>query len=136
MEPIGRYDTTAILEKSLPILEESHRVLANNVANANTPGFSPTHVSFKESLRLALAGAGDRSLQLETTDPRHIASSDRPSMGVVFEPDEFEQGRNDKSEFNIDKEMIELLRNSGRFEIFSTALTQRYRQTREVLRMP
>jgi len=111
-------------------------VLANNVANANTPGFSPTHVSFKESLSLALVGAGDKSLALETTNPSHIASSNKASAGVIFEPDTFEQGRNDKSEFNIDKEMVELLRNSGRFEIFSTVLTQRYRQTREVLRMP
>jgi flagellar basal-body rod protein FlgB len=136
VEPIGRYDTTAILEKSLPILEESHRVLANNVANANTPRFSPTHVSFEESLNLALAGARDRSLTLETTNPRHIASPNKTPAGVVFEPDTFVQGRNDKSEFNIDKEMVELLRNSGRFDIFSVVLTQRYRQTREVLRMP
>ena len=38
---VGPYDTTALLEKALPILEVSNRILANNVANANTPGFTP-----------------------------------------------------------------------------------------------
>ena len=135
MEPIGRYDTTAILEKSLPILEESHRVLANNVANANTPGFSPTHIAFKESLRLALEGGGTPPLALNTTHPRHIVSERKPP-GLVFESDMLELSRNDKSKFSIDKEMVELLRNGGRFQIFSTMLTKRYQQIREVLRIP
>lgn len=133
MDAIGRYETTALLEKALPILEQSHRVLANNIANANTPGFSPTHVSFGESLRLALAGRGRQPLSLETTHPSHIVFERRPT-GLVFERDTFEPGRNDKSKFNIDKEMVELLRNSGRFNIFSGVLTKRYQQMREVLR--
>ena len=134
MSAIGRYDATTVLEKALPILEESHRTLANNVANANTPGFSPTHVAFQDSLRLALAG-GNRSVPLRATHMRHITSRPRPA-GLVFEPDTLELGRNDKSKFSIDKEMVEISRNSGRFQIFSTMLTKKYRQIREVLRIP
>ncbi len=135
MGAIGRYDPTTVLEKALPVLEESHRALANNVANANTPGFTPTHIAFQESLRLALAGGGSRSVSLKTTHMRHIVSQPKPH-GLVFEPDTLELGRNDKSKFSIDKEMVEITKNSGRFQIFSTMLTKRYRQIREVLRMP
>lgn len=135
MDAIGRYDAITVLERALPVVEQTHRVLANNVANANTPGFSPTHIAFKESLRLALANGGRRSVSLRTTHAGHIASGSKPS-GLVFEPDTLELGRNDKSKFSIDKEMVEILRNGGRFQIFSTMLTKKYRQIREVLRMP
>jgi flagellar basal-body rod protein FlgB len=135
LDAIGRYDATTLLEKALPVLEEAHRTLANNVANANTPGFSPTHIAFEESLRQALASGGRGSVSLKTTHLRHIVSEPRRA-GLVFERDTLELGRNDKSKFSIDKEMVEITKNSGRFQVFSTMLTKRYRQIREVLRMP
>ena len=54
MNEIGRYDTTLMLEKALPVVESSHRVLANNIANANTPGFVPSHVSFRDLITAGL----------------------------------------------------------------------------------
>jgi flagellar basal-body rod protein FlgB len=130
-----QHETTTVLERALPVIEQSHRVIANNVANANTPGFVPTHVAFEESLRLALEGGGTPPLALKTTHPHHIVSDKEPS-GLVFESDMLELRRNDQSEFSIDKEMVELHRNGGRFQIFSAMLIKRYQQTREVLRMP
>lgn len=135
MNAISQYETTTVLEKALPVIEQTHRILANNVANANTPGFSPTRVSFRESLQTALSGGGRRSLALSTTHPRHLTSG-RPPATLVFEPDKFEPGRNDGSKFDIDREMVELLKNTGKFDIYSSILTKRYRQMREVLRIP
>ena len=132
---ISRYDTNTVLEKALPIVEKSHRVLANNIANANTPGFSPARVSFQESLRQALAGEARHALSLKRTHPRHIAFG-KASSGLVFEPDRFGPGRNDKSRFDVDREMVELLKNTGKFDVLSTVLTKKYRQMREVLRAP
>lgn len=134
MNAAGQHDTTRVLEKALPILEQTHKILANNVANANTPGFSPTHVSFEQSLKLALEGVGRKALSLNTTHTRHLSSERRPG-GLIFESDTFEPGRNDKSKFNVDKEMVELLRNNGRFDIYSAILTKKYQQMREVLRI-
>ena len=129
----AQYNTTTVLEKALPILEASHRVLANNIANANTPDFTPSHVSFSESLRQALEGTAP-GLPLKVTHVRHIASSPaRP--GLVLERDSFESGRNDKSRFDVDREMIRLQKNTGRFVVLSSILTKRYQQMREVLRI-
>ena len=134
MNGIGRYDTMTVLEKALPVIEGSHRILANNIANANTPGFAPTHVSFRESLLEAL-GAGEHGTALDRTHPRHITSGISRSA-LVLETDTFEPGRNDKSTFNIDREMVELLKNNGRYNILSAVLTKKYQQMREVLRIP
>ncbi len=132
MHELYHFDTTAMLEKALPIVEASHRILANNVANANTPGFAPTHVSFRETLRQTLKG-DHAAISLKTTHPRHYApGGKRP--GLVLEHDTFGPGRNDASKFDIDREMVELLKNNGRFNILSSILTKKYQQMREVLR--
>jgi flagellar basal-body rod protein FlgB len=130
---IGRYDTTTVLERALPVLEASQRILANNIANANTPGFRPSHVSFRESLRSALEGVSS-GVPLIATHPRHI-SPGYAAPSIVFERDTFEPGRNDMSTFDVDREMVALTKNSGRFEVLSGILTKRYQQLREVLRI-
>jgi flagellar basal-body rod protein FlgB len=131
---LSRYNATIVLEKALPVLEASHRVLANNIANANAPDFTPSHVSFRESLQQALAGTAP-GLPLRVTSERHIPSTGaRPVL--VLERDSYEPGRNDKSRFNVDREMVELQKNTGRFIVLSSILTKRYQQLREVLRIP
>ena len=133
MTELDRYNATTVLEQALPVLEASHRVLANNIANANTPDFTPSHVSFRESLRQALEGTA-AGLSLRVTSERHIPSGGaRPVL--VLERDSYEPGRNDQGEFNVDREMVELQKNSSRFLVLSSILTKRYQQMREVLRM-
>ncbi|MBI5119254.1 flagellar basal body rod protein FlgB [Candidatus Poribacteria bacterium] len=133
MDGISRHDTTTLLEKALPILQESNRILANNIANANTPNFAPTHISFRESLAQALTELPVR-LPLKVTHPMHMTPSRRVASELVLEPDSLEAGRNDKSKFDIDREMVALLKNSGNFNVLSSILTKRYQQMREVLR--
>jgi len=128
------YDTTRLLEKALPVVEKSHRVLANNLANANTPQFVPTHVAFRESLEQALSEP-EPTFQLKVTHSRHISIEAPHPPNMVLERDTLEPGRNDESKFDVDKEMVELLKNSGKFTILSSILTKRYQQMREVLRI-
>ena len=132
MSELGCYNATTVLEKALPVLEASHRVLANNIANANVPDFTPSRVSFRESLQQALAGTAS-VLPLKVTSERHIPlPGGRPVL--VFERDSYEPGRNDRNRFNVDREMVELEKNTGRFIVLSSILTKRYQQLREVLR--
>ena len=131
---LGHYNTTTVLEKALPVLEASHRILANNIANANTPDFLPSHVSFSESLRQALEGTAP-GLALRVTHECHIPLSNA-QPGHVVEHDSYEPGRNDKSGFDVDREMVGLTKNTGRFVVLSSVLTKRYQQMRETLRMP
>jgi flagellar basal-body rod protein FlgB len=131
---LGSYGTTAMLEHALPILEATHRILANNVANADTPNFVPTHVSFSESLREALQGVNP-SVTLTVTNSRHIPSANT-SPSLAIEPDTYEPGRNDGSTFDVDTEMVGLLKNSIKYQMFSGILTKKYQEMRTVLNMP
>jgi flagellar basal-body rod protein FlgB len=134
MGAIGANEVTAALERSLPVLEASQRVLANNVANANTPNFVPTRVSFEDSLRQAIHN-GAPLIPLKRTHERHLMlQAQQPAL--VAGPDVYTASRTDQSKFDVDREMVELLKNSSRYDIFSSILRDRYQQTREVLRMP
>lgn len=134
MGVIGANEVTTALERSLPVLEASQRVLANNVANANTPNFVPARVSFEESLRRAIHN-GASSIPLKLTHERHLSlQTQQPAL--VAGPDAFVASRTDQSKFDVDREMVELLKNSSRYDIFSSILRGRYQQIREVLRTP
>jgi len=63
---------------------QTHDVIANNVANINTPGFKRTDVSFKEALASELPRYDDPDdLALATDDDRQIQA------GPDFDPKPF-----------------------------------------------
>lgn len=134
MNDIARVDVTNMLEHALPVLEASQRVLANNVANANTPGFTPTRISFADSLRQAIQNSSP-SLPLAVTNERHIAPH-AAGPALVMQADASAAARTDQSKLDVDREMVELLKNSNKYDVFSAILRRRYQQIREVLRMP
>lgn len=60
--------TTATLHAALRALATRQRVLAENVANIETPGYQARRVEFEESLRRAVAGGNpERSAVAITT---------------------------------------------------------------------
>lgn len=68
MDPT-RTGPIALAEARLRWLDARQRVLAQNVANADTPGYRPSDLRpFAETLAAAAPAAA-----LRTTDPRHIA---------------------------------------------------------------
>lgn len=55
---------TSVLSQALSVIDERTRVLANDVANANTPGFKAQDVTFEGALRHELGlGPGPQPLQ-------------------------------------------------------------------------
>ena len=71
--------TFQVLEKALDGSSSRHRVLANNIANVNTPGFKRGEVSFQEELRRALDCANSCRPQFQS-DSR-ISNSDYAGSG-------------------------------------------------------
>ena len=67
-------DLLKLTERRMAWLEARQRVLAGNVANADTPGYQPRDVRSFASVLSGAAGAPG----LAATDPRHLASQARP----------------------------------------------------------
>ncbi|OGQ95174.1 MAG: flagellar basal-body rod protein FlgB [Deltaproteobacteria bacterium RIFOXYD12_FULL_57_12] len=66
----GIYDTaTILLQKVLDLREQKQQNIAANIANADTPGYTPVHLEFEADLRQALAQPGTKAV---ATHPAHF----------------------------------------------------------------
>jgi flagellar basal-body rod protein FlgB len=82
------FDTTAILlQRAMAGASERQSVLANNLANANTPGFRRSDVDFQGTLRDALANGQDASTVAftPTIDTRSVLRADGNGVDVDTE---------------------------------------------------
>lgn len=97
--------TTAVIAKSLDVAGLRHRVIADNIANAETPGFTRSEVSFCDKLKRALTAAdADTAIRrVEDVQPEVQADLSSPV-------------RPDGNNVSIDKEMAELTKNSLEYE--------------------
>lgn len=111
------------LSKQLDSSSLTQRIIANNVANVNTPGFKKSHVSFQEELRRALDA---KAPVLLTSDQRHIGG--RVDIGQVFPQVIQERGttmRYSQNNVDIDQEMVNLAANTILFDVGANALSSR-----------
>ncbi len=93
--------TIAALERALDGLAVRQAVVANNVANVDTPGFKASRALFEEQLRAALekakrAGAGQRRRGLEQVEASVVETSGalrRDGNNVAIEQEIGELGK-------------------------------------------
>jgi flagellar basal-body rod protein FlgB len=107
------------------------RTIAENVANANTPGFTPSDVSQSQFERV-LAGQGQQATGLRTTDSRHYGSAGG-GMSDRFRPEatpDSETTANGNSVV-IEEQMVRANENRMRYE---TALSL-YQKSLNLIRM-
>jgi len=83
MSQNGIFDTTInLLGKSLDLRAQNHNRISANIANAETPGYTPTTLSFEKELQGALRSKGEATPSV--THPRHISlKGDAGSLDLV-----------------------------------------------------
>lgn len=97
--------TSVTLAKSLDAAGLRHRVIANNIANVETPGFSRSEVSFESRLREAL-----------TSGQPSDAQSRVESIEASSHPDSMSPAGPNGNNVSIDKEMTDLTKNTLEYE--------------------
>jgi flagellar basal-body rod protein FlgB len=68
--------------RALDLWQRRTEVLANNLANADTPGYLARDVDFRKIL--AAAGGGSDGLPLQTTAPGQIGSAAQAADGLAY----------------------------------------------------
>ena len=99
-----------VIGKSLDAASLGVRVVANNIANVNTPGFKRSEVDFDSQLRAAL---GSKPSAMFLTHPKHIGDQPRMRLTdahpqVILRTDT--ALRNDKNNVDVELEMGKLAR--------------------------
>jgi flagellar basal-body rod protein FlgB len=127
----GIFDTTInLLGKSLDLRSENHNRISANIANAETPGYTPTTLSFEKELKDALTEQGE--LTPSQTNPRHfpllgeITNLDLV-QGVVLETSAGTPGR-DGNGVELESEMGKMVGNQIMFHADLQLLTKKFQE--------
>jgi flagellar basal-body rod protein FlgB len=108
--------------KALVLRAERQRVIASNIANADTPGYAGRDVNFKEAMNAA-TGASAQALTPSTSsdgtsNPRHIAlQASTASLGsTALRYTTQSQPAMDGNSVDMDRERANFVDNSVRYE--------------------
>lgn len=112
---IGNDRKVTVLQKSLDAQMARNKVIANNIANVNTPGFQRKEVRFEDALQGALS---KRKLNGARTDSRHLPLGNSTPEKIthrITRPIDPTQPSG-VNNVDIDKEMADLAENQIRFK--------------------
>jgi flagellar basal-body rod protein FlgB len=107
--------TIKLLEKNLDLRTRSHTLIAGNLANAETPGYTPTSLSFQDQLKQAAKANNGRQATPALTHPKHIplqkmGSGIEQVQGHVIETPAKTLGK-DGNGVELENEMSKMLEN-------------------------
>jgi len=109
----GTEKSINMLAKMLDVSAIKHKVIANNIANINTPGYKRMEVSFSDQLEKVIKDTSTN--KFDTLQPKI----------VIAEKGKDETVRNDGNNVDIDKEISSLMKNTLSYNIYSQLLAKK-----------
>ena len=125
MNVISKFDEAiAFQSKALGLRAYRQQVLAENIANADTPNYKARDFSFKSALDFAMAGRATGGLAMERTAPSHLSGSTGRALADL----KFRQPMQSSADGNtveMDVERAEFAENALRYEASLTFINSR-----------
>ncbi len=122
--------TVGMLKNAMDGASTTHGVIANNIANVNTPNFRRSDVSFKDALAATEPAAPNPDeLALTTTSDRDIpvsGAADPAAFSITTTVNDTQQMRVDGSNVDVDQEMAKLSLNSAYSQTMAQLLQNQY----------
>lgn len=125
--PFDGVNTQTLLIRGMQLAQANHRIIANNIANADTPGYNPVRLDFEATLRDAVQGRG--RISLRKTRPSHLGGERyRPALeGMVF------AAKNDFNKVDIEEEISDLSENTGRYNVYASIVAKQFETVKTML---
>jgi flagellar basal-body rod protein FlgB len=131
--------TQIALEYALDATSARAQLIANNISNADTPGYKALRLNFEDILAQKLDDAGVASIGLRQTDPRHLPGKVFNGLkgtptpyGIVYSDDRTTY-RLDNNNVDIDQEMAEQARNAIEYSTLTELASRRLSKLRTVI---
>lgn len=129
--------TVDILHRTMDVSLLRRQVIANNIANSDTPNFKRSTVSFEAELKRALDSETTRKMSAALTDPRHIPF-DRTADYRNVKPrrilDYLSTSKNNGNNVDVEQEMMDSLQNQLNYNLMTAAISNQFTQVNMVLR--
>ena len=128
MARVINYDAIGLSAKALDYSMLRHKVLTDNIANIDTPGFKRSDVSFVSELKRALDPP--TRIEMSRISARHFDTEptrdiDRINPNVYAELDTWT--RNDKNNVDPEVEMANMAQNTMYYQTMSDRFANRFR---------
>lgn len=124
--------TMDLMHRSMDVELLRRSVIADNIANADTPGFKRTVVNFESQLKQALRPKRDTFLSVETPwRSGHIDYKDvRPSRELDFTTLSDNNGNN----VDAEQEIMSAVQNQMRYNLMTHGVTSQFQQINYAIR--
>ena len=126
-----------LLQRNMAVSTLRRQVISNNIANAETPNFKRSEVSFEAELGRALASEKlDKSIGVVTNE-KHIPFNrtvDYRTVGPKIALDYLTTSKNNGNNVDIEREMMQATENQMMYELMTKAVSHEFRQINIVLR--
>lgn len=122
-----------LLKTALEGLSARQRTIADNVANADTPEFKASHVSFEKMLQQA-QGHVDQPLRMFKVKDAVLGPGEVPVDAKPVTTTDTDLGRrNDGNNVDVDREMLELADTNLRFNATIQVMSSKLSNLRYVI---
>jgi flagellar basal-body rod protein FlgB len=126
MAPINLLDQNMqLLSKVLDLRATKAQVISSNIANAETPGFSPSRFQFEDELANAIGHK--KGVKLTTSHEAHLplGPSNFNSVTGKITIEEEQSGIGDDNNVSVDQEMMALSENELLYETSAQLLKKK-----------
>lgn len=125
--------TFDLLYKGLGVSAMRNKVIANNIANVNTPKFKRQIVGFEEEMRKVFDGKVELVGRRDRDEHIPIDTMTWRDVGPQLITDRAHVMRNDKNNVDIDVEMTDLAKNTLTYQIAGTRLAAMFTDLNDVI---
>ncbi len=126
--------TMKALEQALDFRAANQSVIAGNMSNIETPGYTPKKATFNQALRDAVDRNGAsraEKVTLRKTHERHLPVSPDSERAYTVEPYTADVSGSDR--LQLDREMAKMAKNNLLYEASVTLLSRKFRSLRDVI---
>ena len=125
------YNYINVLDKAADAANTRNEVLANNIANVDTPNYKRKDVSFQNYLEQALIGAEPLSTRVAEVNT-HLSDFG----GVTYTDSSVLSYRLDNNNVDIDTENVELASEQLRYQTLTTAVSREFERMKTAMQTP
>lgn len=125
--------TLALLSKALDYASARQEALANNIANANTPGYRRKDASFADVLACAEGGDAERMVQIDEITRRFFPGDKRGRSSVEIVESGEGAMRIDGNNVDMDAEMSRLAQNQIYYDTCSQMTSAQFVNLKSVI---
>lgn len=136
LENVVNGATWNYLQRGLTAANVRNEVIANNIANVNTPHFKKSDVIFEDLLAYELYGkdSNDGKLEMARTHDAHLPFKPFPfKADITIQQDQTRNMRTDDNNVDVDIEMASLTKNQLWYNSMVTELNSYISRMRNVI---